>query len=399
MKRSLRISTGLLLYFFVACHLLNVSLGIVSPELVEQTRPAFMYIWSTRLGGTVLLLALLIHAVLGLQVLYLRNTLQMSVSDGLQFASGFLILPLMIPHVWGVIAMVNILDTPPTYPVLMHFFWIDSPLEGLRQVLLLMIVWVHGSVGIFTWLQLKVWWPRIALFVYPLIVLVPVMALLGFVEGGNLAIRNFENPTAYSDQQNADDNPYASPAVDAYEAPQDTVDEDVTVDTYAENYAFVMKVKWVMIVVYGGILGLVLVARWWRLAKQDGLVSVVYDDGTTINAVVGKTFLELSQINNIPHANLCRGRGRCGTCRIRIGQSSAALPEPTQLETDALLITKSEADMRLACQCIPGAGEVHIERVFEPDVAFNEFRRAGKKPGKETISDVDLVAASQGATK
>lgn len=399
MKRNLRIITGLLLYIFIACHLLNVSLGIFSAELVEQTRPYFMYVWSSRLGGSVLLVSLLVHAALGLQVLYQRNTLQMSVSDGLQFASGFLILPLMIPHVWGVIAMVNILNTPPTYPVLMHFFWIDSPLEGLRQVLLLMIVWVHGSIGIFTWLQLKTWWPRVSLFTYPLIVLVPVLALLGFVEGGNLAIRNFENPVSYTDQQNEVATPYAAESVEGYGASNDAEIESGADDTFAENYAYVQQVKWIMIFVYAGILALVLIARWWRLFRQDGVVSVVYDNGMAINAVVGKTFLELSKTNNIPHANLCRGRGRCGTCRIRILKTSAELPEPTQLEKDALLVTKSDTDVRLACQCIPGAGEVRIERLFEPDIAFNEFRQGQKSSNTDPAPEGALVLNADGEAR
>ena len=399
MERNLRIGTGLVLYIFIACHLINVSLGVVSAELIEDYRPLFMTIWSSTAGGYLLLASLLVHACLGLRTLYYRNTLQMTFADSLQFSTGFLILPLMIPHVWGIVAMNRILDVSPTYPVLMQLFWIDNPLEGIRQVLLIMIVWVHGSIGIFTWLQLKSWWPRVAPFVYPLIVLVPVMALLGFVEGGNLAISKLENSlletsgdydtaqdttkgqdTGYAENQTAND-PYAN----------NTVDEA----TYAENYAFVVKVKWYAILVYAGLLVTVLLARAWRIFNKSGSVRVVYDDGSTIDAPVGRTFLELANIHHVPHASLCRGRGRCGTCRIRIGNSTSQLSEASQLEQDALRITHSDIDMRLACQCVPGPGIVHIERVFQPDISHGDLWAPKKPPSQNPNTATDKVPAQE----
>ena len=53
---------------------------------------------------------------------------------------------------------------------------------------------------------------------------------------------------------------------------------------------------------------------------------------TTTNAAAstqptGLTILEMSRIAGIPHASVCGGRGRCSTCRVRIGgQDRAQLP-------------------------------------------------------------------------
>lgn len=397
MERNLRIGSGLVLYVFIACHLINVSLGVVSAELIEEYRPVFMYLFTSTLGGLFLSACLFVHAFLGLKALYYRNTLQMSTADRLQFSSGFLILPLMIPHVWGVIAMTEILEIQPTYPVLMQLFWIDNPWEGIRQVLLVMIVWVHGSIGIFTWLQLKSWWPRIAPFVYPLIVLIPVMALLGFVEAGNLAIAKLETGetnTAYMEEKPAQGVQYGTP--EAVADPYASSVNEIATNDYAENYAFVVKVKWVSILVYAAILLMVLLARSWRVYNKSGTVRVIYDNGAVFDAPVGHTFLELSRIHHVPHANLCRGRGRCGTCRIRIGQSTASLSAPSQLELDALKFTHSENDMRLACQCAPGSGIVHIERLFQPGISHDELWAVKDTPGKEPAQAPDSLPVREG---
>lgn len=370
MERNLRIVTGVVLYLFIATHLLNVSLGVISAELIEETRPLFMGFWAFQPVSLLLLTCLIVHGVLGLKVLFYRNTLQMTASDGVQFASGFLIPPLLIPHVWGIIAMVEVFGIDPTYPILMQLFWIDNPLEGLRQVLLIVIVWVHGSIGIFIWLRLKSWWNNVAPLVYPLIVLVPVLALLGFVEGGNLAIRDYE--TRLNDQQSI----YADSDVNAADEPSEEQVEQANLEAqqFAENYAFVIRIKWYCIFGYLAILAGVLAARHIRLSSHGGEVTVHYDDGTVISAPVGHTFLELSHLNAVPHANLCKGRGRCGTCRVRIVDSSANLPAPSDLEASALVFTASDPDVRLACQCVPGAGEVRIERLMEADMTAEDLR-------------------------
>src|ERR1700722_20602598 len=42
------------------------------------------------------------------------------------------------------------------------------------------------------WLRLRPWWPKVAGFVYPLVFLLPILALLGFVEAGKEATARFE---------------------------------------------------------------------------------------------------------------------------------------------------------------------------------------------------------------
>lgn len=65
------------------------------------------------------------------------------------------------------------------------------------------------------------------------------------------------------------------------------------------------------------------------------------------------TILEISRVNGIPHASLCGGRGRCGTCRIRIVDGGEVLPAESKLEQATLKRVGADVDTRLACQPIP----------------------------------------------
>jgi hypothetical protein len=84
-----------------------------------------------------------------------------------------------------------------SYPITTHtrFDW---------QVLVVSAAWIHGCVGLHTWLRLRPWWPKAAGFVYPLVFLVPILALLGFVEAGKGALALLNGGDQDWAQANAD---------------------------------------------------------------------------------------------------------------------------------------------------------------------------------------------------
>jgi len=64
----------------------------------------------------------------------------------------------------------------------------------------------------------------------------------------------------------------------------------------------------------------------------------------------GQTILAASQLARIPHASVCGGRGRCSTCRVRVGRGGAALPPPGPEERRVLARIGAAPNVRLACQ-------------------------------------------------
>ena len=401
MTRNLKIISGLILFAFVALHLTNLALGVFSLRLADTLRPWLMAPFTNPVGGPVLLVAMLLHMVLGLQALYQRNSLRMSRYDTVQFASAVLVPPLLIPHVWSVIANKQLLGGSPSYLGIFEHFWVESPLDGLRQVLLVVIIWIHGCIGLFTWLKLKPWWARYAKFAYPLAVAIPVLALLGFVAGGNHILGSVAS-TAGSAQPGASEirADYAEPrSMQKPERPQpphhpDRLDPDS--QEYKQASAFIEKTKWQLVVGYVVLLMLVLVARLFRVRSSGQTLEVQYATGQKLTRQVGPTLLELANMNDIPHANLCRGRGRCGTCRVEIIDAQCSVEPPSKMEQATLSRMGSAANVRLACQLSPGPGIIRIKRLLPPNIQPADI--VNNEPNQTTVTATPLLTSSSRGT-
>ena len=69
----------------------------------------------------------------------------------------------------------------------------------------------------------------------------------------------------------------------------------------------------------------------------------------------------MSRIAGIPHASVCGGRGRCSTCRVRIGgPDRAQLPPPSPDEQKVLARVGAPDNVRLACQLRPPPGRYRV---------------------------------------
>ncbi|MEM9106108.1 MAG: 2Fe-2S iron-sulfur cluster-binding protein [Pseudomonadota bacterium] len=361
MKRNLRMLSGAVLYAFVTCHLLNMAFGLISVNAVEGARTFLTGPWSGLPMGPVLLLAMLVHLGLGLEAIYRRNTLRMSGYDSVQLVSGLLIVPLLVSHVVGIWAAKFLIGFDPTYRIILTYFWLDAPQEGLRQVLVVVVAWLHGSIGMFSWMRLKSSWDRLALFIYPLVVLVPVLALVGFVGAGNEVI---------ADRAAAMEAP--APVEDDLSEAERLEREEIAAQQAEElndQLALASRIVWTVLTVYAVLVIITFAARALRLhAARKKRLSIRYLHGPQIETNAGESILEISRLQDVPHANLCRGRGRCGTCRIRILGADPPLAEPGPIEAETLARLGLGPDIRLACQVIPTAGSIEIERLIAPDV-------------------------------
>lgn len=366
MIRSLRIVTGLVLFLFVATHLANLGFGLVSIDMMDRMRGPLMAPWSNIPGELLLTASMLVHILLGLQSLYRRGTLRMSRTDAVQFITALLIPPLLIPHVVGTMVAAKQFGILSSYASLSPYFWIYEPMEGLRQVLVLVVTWIHGCVGLFTWLRIQSWWDRIAPYCYPLAVAIPVVALLGFVQAGNDAI-NPPEPAAV-EQVVESDAPVSAPVT------QEALDA-------------LFEIRDTIILIYLAMLAVTLVARYFRLRKSRSILQISYAKGPAFEHDTGLSLLEIATVHGVPHANLCRGRGRCGTCRVKIVEADSELPTASDLEQKTLTRVHAGEDVRLACQLIPGKGSIKVERLLPPYIQpedIKQYQQDGE-PGPDAL--------------
>ncbi|MEP3847805.1 MAG: 2Fe-2S iron-sulfur cluster-binding protein [Paracoccaceae bacterium] len=419
--RSLRITTGLVLLAFVTSHLLNASLGIISVKAMEAARPYLTEIWETKPVFLLLFLSLAAHFILGLISIYNRPTLRTNMQDLVQIVTAVCVVPMMATHTISIYFLQQS-NLDPNYELTVQSMWVSDPTTGLTQVGLITVIWIHGCAGLITWLRSKESARNLLFWIYPIIVAIPIAALLGYAEAGRSALAKAANSTAsqttYGSKKDSDNyansNSYqqAKPSNTVTEYKQDrgtgqgsgytsnpadkpaagygqssgykqqtqndygsgssgygaSKDEPKPLDTYLINFVTSQVIWWSIASAV-----LTFIARFIRLALRPSQnVDLTFGNKKLATSRSGLSLLDVLRQNDEPHASLCEGRGRCGTCVVRILSSDFPLPEPTDLELRTLHAKGFPEGTRLACQLAPAGGHIDVETVFPPDYTFHD---------------------------
>ena len=327
----LRAATGVVLFTFLVTHFLNHALGLHSLAAQEAGRAWFLLLWRNPLGTLLLYGSLVIHWILALRSLYRRRHFRLPRWEALQLLFGLAMPPLLVPHLVGTRLAWTLFGTSDTYARVVSVFWMFDPAAGVRQIALVAIAWTHGCMGLHFWLRLRPWYPRAARTFLVAAVLLPALAVLGFAEAGKEAARRAREPGWLDVMVRGPDT--RSPA-----------------DRELQE-----RVRERLLAAVGGSLALVLLAgaarrlRAWR----GGVVRIAYPEGRRAVVPVGFTVLEASRRAGIPHASVCGGRGRCSTCRVRVGEGAELLPPASAAEIRVLTRVGAAPGVRLACQLRP----------------------------------------------
>lgn len=331
--QTLRLTTGLILFAYLATHLLNHALGLFSLEAMEAGRQWFLYVWRSPIGTVALYGALGIHFLLALWSLYRRQRLRMSLGEALQVLMGLSIPLLLATHVVGTRLAHTWFEVEDSYTYVVLALWHFRPDIGLKQSLVVLLAWTHGCIGMYFWLRLKSWYARAMPGLFGLALLLPVFALLGFVAAGReLTVK-------------AQTSGWVKDVLFEVNAPG------------PEERASLDRVRTIVPFVFWGALGVTLVARLMRqrFEHRHGRVRITYPNGRQIVVPIGISVLEASRLGNYPHASVCNGKGRCSTCRVRVTQGWETLPANSPEEQRVLQRIGSPPQVRLACQLRPAA--------------------------------------------
>ena len=317
--------------------------------------------------------------MLGFYALFLRRTLRLTGFELVQMLMGLALPPLMVLHVLGTRVASLMVDFEPSYAWIMLLYWKWLPLAGLRQVFVVVVAWTHGCMGLYQWIRLQAWWPTWRGLLYPLALLVPVSALLGMVEAGKDALQLAER-ASWMARISAQTANLDKAAIDA-----------------------IYQAQSVFLVGYFGVLLAVLVARYvyQRRQPRESVIQVTYRDGPTVRHAGGISLLEISCAMDVPHTSLCGGKGRCGTCRVRIINGMEHLPPASTLERETLSRLGTDADVRLACQSVPAGSPLMVQRLVPVDSGIEVLERPRFSAGKclhMTILDLRLSGLGALAT-
>ena len=259
----------------------------------------------------------------------------------------------MANHVIGTRVALSEFGLEKGYAQELANLWVGNPLLGALQAILLLIVWIHGCLGIHFWLRLKSFYPRVKELLLSIAVLLPALALLGYYQGGERTLLSVQDPLWRA--RNMSPEHVGTPAQNAVLVEERTR----TLEFLALALAVTLSAR---------------AFRQWR-ERRVGSIRLTYPD-RTIRVARGFSVLEASLINGIPHAHVCGGRGRCSTCRIRILGDLAGLPAPSAAEQAVLERVHAGPEVRLACQLRP-TRDVTLVPMLSPYATVVDARRSG----------------------
>ncbi|MFY0613487.1 MAG: adenylate/guanylate cyclase domain-containing protein [Hyphomicrobiaceae bacterium] len=317
-ERSARLWSGLILFAFVLMHFLNHALGVFGVATLEYVQLWRVGIWRSTIGTVLLYGAAIVHVIFVLKRIIGRRTWRMPVREALQIALGLAIPFLLYEHTIGTRYVSEFANVNDAYAVTLQHLW---PNRFYRQTALTIIVWAHGIIGIHYSLRLYAWYPRIREPFLIVAVVIPLLAIAGYIAAGREAVALAHPDARWSGEQAA---VYTGMARQTY------------------------------LVLLAAAAGLALAIAAMALMRRFGRrIPVRYVGHGGVALPRGSTLLETSRGNNIPHPSVCGGRARCSTCRVLVLEGSEMLPAPGPAEKALLERISAPPKVRLACQIRP----------------------------------------------
>ena len=339
-RQKLMLASGLVLFAFAATHFLNHAVGLVSLEAMHDVQHLRWSVTRSWPGSFILSLALLMHMVLALIKLATRATLRLPAWELVQIGLGLLIPFLLLPHIVNTRLASSVYGVEDNYLYELARLWPDG---ALLQSVLLIIVWLHGCIGIHFWLRLYPPYRKVQPILLFVAITLPLAALAGFMVSGRAVAALIQDGEMFAKVKDLTRWP---------DAPES--------EAIAWWRTFVRVSFAGILAVIGGYTAL---KYFGRMGASK--LSINYLGGPTIRVAPGPTLLEYSRMHGIPHASICGGRARCSTCRVRIEEGAASLPPPQPAEALTLRSIEAPANVRLACQIRPTAPLV-VSRLLRP---------------------------------
>ena len=348
--RTLRLVSGLVLLSFVFTHFLNHSVGIFGVAAMEWGQAPFGWLWWRHSAAYVLATAAVVHIALALWSIYRRRSLAMPPWEAAQLCFGLLIPPLLVTHVIETKIAYDLYGADGTYSTVIYHLN-QSVLRHNLQKLLLLVTWVHACIGLHYWLRLRMWYRAIMRYAFAFAVLMPALALAGFIAATQEVAQLAEDPAwvARAHQLVAPPNP--------------------------ETAAKLLAIRDYTFLALAGLLGLTILGRLARagLEARQARLALQYPMAR-VRIVPGITVLEASRAAGIPHASVCGGRGRCSTCRVRLGRGYQHVPPPQPDEAKVLQRVQAGPNVRLACQLRP-THDLEVTPILPPDIQAADIRK------------------------
>lgn len=361
-SRDIRFASGMILLVFSATHFLNHAVGIAGVEAMEMVQNWRYIVWHSWPGTVALYGALVVHPFFAMLRVAQRRTFRMPLREMLQIALGLAIPLFLVDHIVGTRVMGRFFELDESYTAVLRRLW---PGLASSQTILLLLVWIHGIIGLHFSLRSRESYQRWRDPFMLAAILVPILSLIGFAVAGREAARMQMPPEIYTDG---------------------------AVVMFNQN---VTGAKTIFYGLVGCFIGFV-AFREIRV-RTSRHITVRFVGHGVRKLTPGLTVLEMFRRFGIPHAALCGGRARCATCRVLVLDGADKLPPPTANEAKLLAKIAAPDRVRLACQIRP-RDDVQVQillasRLGSATRAAEPEANAGKRSLTVMVADLRAFTA------
>lgn len=370
LRSRLRLGSALVLFAFVVFHLAGHSTLLLSREAAEGILAALMRPWRSDAGTALLLAAFFVHYGNALWSVYERRSLRLARWEWAQLALGLCIPLLFLLHVASTRIVEEAHGVDTSYAYVLTLQWVVAPQLAALQAAAVLTLWGHACIGLHFWLRTKRWYPQWRAGLGIAALLLPTLALCGYVSAGS-QVR-------------------LAAAADEKWVEQTFGDSLVT----AEALGTIDRVAMGLLAAHLVLIALAFAARgvrrWIHERRRPPVIR--HACGRALPVYAGASILEALREHDVPHASVCGGRARCTTCRVRVGAGAERLPPPAPLEAQALRRIGAEDGIRLACQVRPVA-DLAVTPLLAADASAIDGFVPGGLEGSErqvTVMFIDL---------
>jgi adenylate cyclase len=326
LRRNLRMGSGLVLFTYIAAHLINHALGLISLNTAEEALGFAEDVWDSLPGTTLLYGAAGMHFVLALWSVYERRTFRLPPAELLRIALGFTLPLILINHFAHTRLAYEVYGLPADYTNVISNLWAADS-QGM-QLGLLAPGWIHGCLGLHFAFNRRPWYRRSRFVLFAIALLLPVFSAFGFIAMGRELSTNAAAAAAAQD--------FLGPA-------------------HAAERAGIARWHNGLLIGYFSLIGAAFAARSVRNFLEHSsrrLISISYP-GRAVRVPRGWSVLEASRAFHLPHASMCGGRARCSTCRVQVTAGEDYCLPAAADERATLERIHAAPDVRLACQLRP----------------------------------------------
>ena len=321
-----------MLFAYVAAHLVNHALGLeFFIATAERGLAVAVAVWQSVPGTFLLYGAAATHISLALLAVYEHRTLRMPPREILRIALGLGMPVLLIGHAVSTRLAFEMYGHPPDYAHTVWSLW-NLGRQGL-QLALLVPGWLHGCLGLNFAFGRRPWFRRARLPLFGAALLVPTLAVLGFLSMVKEVSLRARDPAWIDETIGRID-----------EAQRAALTRSATTRSSSGSRS-----------------SRACCSRAWCGARSRS--GAARSSRSAIPAApcacraAGPSRSEPQP--RIAHVSMCGGQARCSTCRVRVLTGKDRCPPAEAAERETLARIGAAADTRLGCQLRP-SGDVSV---------------------------------------